>query len=130
MNTYELRNDKKIDSTGIIHNRKSLNEILDFGVLPYLSNKSWNELYSDLGPKSAKIYQVGVGHENIEGFPRGAYPYGLLIVITYNGRSDFSDCQIYITDGTGEKTISERGVYIRMRTSSWLKLSGTIVLNN
>lgn len=74
----------------------------------------------DLGTTS--IFNV-TGESKIikgDGFPTGAYGYGLLI--TLHSSTDYSKTQIYIPDNP-----QNHGLYVRTKGDCWIKLAGETV---
>lgn len=84
-----------------------------------LSNKTFDDAMN-LGYST--IFTINGNDEtaNGNGFPTGAYQYGLLI--TLFASSDYAKVQIYIPDKP-----SERGFYIRTKGDPWCHFSGEIV---
>ncbi len=86
------------------------------------SYKTFDEIFN-LGLSSVFMID-GNNIQTKNGFPTGAYNYGLLITLI--ATQDYAKTQIYIPDRP--YLDSQRGIYVRTRPgSSWLKLAGTEV---
>lgn len=113
--SIKFKNEKYLDSSGIIHNGQTLKNILQNGRVTntYLQQyNSWDECLKNMTDLGINCTQVYTEAFNCKGAPINAYKWGLLISIKNNSYSmQYQNIQIYIPDN-----LYENPYYIYLRT--------------